>query len=68
MSDLLMAGLRTSAAGQDEAPPEVPGDQCEQNRGPGHDLKAMGVVHQRHAHPEEAGHPLLDARLTQNTE
>ena len=46
MSDLLMAGLRTSAAGQDEAPDEVPGDKREQSWGSGHDLEAMGVVHQ----------------------
>ena len=68
MIDLLMAGLRTSAAGQDEAPDEVLGDKREQSRGSGHDLEAMGVVHQRHPHPQEAGRPLLDARLAQNKE
>ena len=66
--DLLITGLWTSAVGQDDAALEVPGDEREQNRGPGHGLEALGVVHQRHAHPQQAGHPLLDARLPQNEE
>ena len=67
-SHFTKAGLRTIAFGQDVVALDILWDEGEQNRGSVHDLEAMGVVHQRHPHSQEAGQPILDACHTQNKE